>query len=53
MLDPSAHNGLSAKMGLDATQSLGATEKRLDFSDAVLARVREQIAAYASTREPA
>jgi UbiD family decarboxylase len=53
LLDPSANNGLSAKMGLDATQPLGATEKRLAFSEAVLARVRDQIAAYTGARAPA
>jgi 2,5-furandicarboxylate decarboxylase 1 len=47
LLDPSAHNGLSAKMGLDATQRLGASAQRLSFSDGVLERVHAQIAAIA------
>jgi 2,5-furandicarboxylate decarboxylase 1 len=50
LLDPSSHNGLSAKMGLDATQRLGASEQRLSFSDGVLARVNAQIAAIAAAR---
>jgi UbiD family decarboxylase len=44
MLDPSSNNGLSAKMGLDATRPLGAAEKRLAFSEEVRERVRRILA---------
>jgi 2,5-furandicarboxylate decarboxylase 1 len=40
LLDPSAHDGLAAKMGLDATLPLGAPEKKLGFSAEVLNRAR-------------
>jgi UbiD family decarboxylase len=47
LLDPSARDGLSAKMGLDATRPIGASEQRLAVSEAVLERVRALIAASA------
>jgi UbiD family decarboxylase len=43
MLDPSSHDGLSAKLGLDATLPLGAAEKRLEFSPEVLERARRMM----------
>ncbi len=43
MLDPSSQDGLSAKMGLDATLPIDAPEKRLVFSEEILSRVREDI----------
>lgn len=43
MLDPSSHDGLSAKLGLDATLPLDAPEKRLVISEEILSRVREDI----------
>jgi len=46
LLDPSAQDGLSAKLGLDATLPLGTPARGLGFSADVLNRARLQISAY-------
>ena len=50
MLDPSSHDGLSAKMGLDATLPIDAPEKRLVISEEVLSRVRENILRFSAQK---
>ncbi len=43
LLDPSADNGVGAKMGMDATQLLESNAETLQFSENVLSHVREDI----------
>ncbi len=47
LLDPSARNGLVAKLGLDATQPLDASERKLVLSSEVMERVRHILSSAA------
>lgn len=49
LLDPSSNDGMSAKMGLDATRSFGEDVTTLGFSDDVIAKVNRDILDFLKT----
>jgi 4-hydroxy-3-polyprenylbenzoate decarboxylase len=48
LLDPSAHEGVAAKLGLDATRSPDFSAVRMSLPDSVLQKARDDIAAWTS-----
>lgn len=51
LLDPSAHEGVAAKLGLDATRSPDFSAVRMSLPDGVLEKIREDIAAWAGSQK--